>query len=925
MKTSFAGRVVGAFLLLVLCATNARAEEPASSPCESLLGLESLPVTDREFLSGICELEPDDAGHWKIAEKAEFERLKRLAQRTVEASFADASTLINLLPAGVFQEQTATIHCAEETLAEQIQLALAGSLKGEDREADPKKRSTGTLSLHRKCPLVAPQKTAAEENTQKPTTGENTEQQSSTTGTLRPWTVLAPEGSTVLLIVGGKDGGLLAPQQTKWKLGDPSTDSSTKEAKNPKRQPAAKNTPVAKNTPAAKNGPDDPHYTDPATQLTLYTAEVPFGVPFVALVRPGSNGEAERRRQLAQAILDGVPYEEDPPFVLQGVLNDEYTAYGLPQTAACVDIQIASRDRPRVFLNGAPLTVPENNGVFARTVWIPTDARNTNWEHNLLVLLDSEAGPVVGATKTLHPAPEQGSRCIEAHYDLTREVFTNTIGLFRVDADECTDAGIDRHKIRAAVEGFVEQSGWRLADLTGWAQNNEVVARLGESSGRVRASAGRPRTKSAPGYGASRGQMDTIDLFASGGEELLRQGFSRVLDVGLSCSQRGDGNWDYSFQARVVNLKRLAERKRDSLTGVDLDGIVDDDIELILERDELRIGIETTLGRLLERPSIGLRSMPKRQNFVDRLAGNTVVYVPEGSTGHHFLDLAYVPLSEESAVTVCGGVERTNELRTKRANFDLPDSESWRTGLPSPIEPSATERTVPIYVQQTKARHILVRARLLRTREPMSRQGLVGKPEVLAESFRCTDMSRPPVELWTTVSGWFNTRNQSPTRAESTRGVVVAIGMDWLNDVPWISFGMGISYAHTWRQGSRLPIWDGLDSPDDLFSPQGGVSYEIREHSIMGVAGQVLPGGHFIDTTGIPPELSVFRGASGYDFFDVGMFLGAGIGIDTGTFRFFARYSLGTRRIGDYFRDPSVAGVNPTLLYAPTMGAAWEF
>src|SRR5690606_7713894 len=103
--------------------------------------------------------------------------------------------------------------------------------------------------------------------------------------------------------------------------------------------------------------------------------------------------------------------------------------------------------------------------------------------------------------------------------------------------------------------------------------------------------------------------------------------------------------------ARVVNLKRLAERKRDSLTGVDLDGIVDDDIELILERDELRIGIETTLGRLLERPSIGLRSMPRRQNFVDRLAGNTVVYVPEDSTGHHYIDLAYVPLSEQSAVT----------------------------------------------------------------------------------------------------------------------------------------------------------------------------------------------------------------------------------------------------------------------------------
>jgi len=909
--------------LLVACLASVAAYLSASpaqagGSCDAVQAMTSVTVEEREFLLAICEMPEGDADAWRRGMTEEVARLRRIAARAAETNPSDAAALLTLLPNDAIESRQYSVNCKGDVLREAIADALEG-VQGKERQDHPRQRRSGE-PLYSECegPVVPDAQP-----------GQQGEPRAPTGSGLRPWSILAPSGWEVRLAVGGPAGGLLRIEETKTTPPLHSDDSA-----------------------------------DPSDLYVPYTARLPFGVPFVAVVRPPKpTSEADAAPSVEQ--------ESPLPLVLRGVVGTESTRVGVARRAHCVDIRVASEKPLRFFLDGIELTVVRTGNEQSRTLWIPEDANVENrWEHRLTGIAEGKQGSQILIQRELVSSAADPQTCLDAHYDLTQERFDRTVGLAHVGVGECVAAGIDEHKLRSAVAGFVQRSGLQLVDITHLAEDNARVSDLGDSSDRVRRSnrrwAARSRTPWArDGIGADRGALELTELLASRGEEFRRQGFAQMLTVDLHCSQGAESGWDYSFQARRVDLAEWAVRQEDPLRGKSLDGIDRTDSEFILTRDNLATGINATLARLFGVHGVGLEPFPERISFVATLEGRAVVQLPATPSAHYAVDLAYRTLTEKEAVSTCAVVDEINELRAKPSKLAEFTEGSWQHGPLVPLPAEAGERRVQVGAQQIRPTQALVRTRLYRSNQPIApetggqaamaqaRQSLT----VVGESLRCTDFSRKPVEVWVDLSTWIQTGIEDPSRNESSTSLSIWGGFDWSDDITWasVAFGFGLGYAHTERSGDQLPTWDGLDDPTVPFEPNGGVKYRVTEDAVLAavhfgylislceltvgqVCGRVarrallesnldiLPGLHVVQTAGVPEGLTEFRGDTTQVLPDVGLFFGVGAGIDLGSgFRVSGRYALGTKRLGDCFRPSTAASTQAALFVEWTLGAAWEF
>jgi len=935
-------------LASALFAATAVAQEQATRSCELLDYLPSLSQEDRTFLGGLCRMGQEEADRvetWAAAHPDERLRLMELARMLVETARMDASALAVALPKGAFWKVQQNLICED---LEPALMRVTGDLEDRPQRRDnPKERTpylhTGNLG----CANID----LAAGSEPLPT-------RDSTEGGLVPWTILAPPGSEVRLIVGGKSGGAFLVE------------------------------------PAQKGGGAFP---ESSTGFAPYTAKLPFGVPYVAVVdHPAPSLSPD----------DGAPRHDDPAFVLQGVIGqDGGIRIGLPQMAVCADVRVASERALRVFLDGSEVglrllvegdlsigldgtkgSYGANVKRLGRMLWIPEAPEGKvarGREHRLVILEEQkEGGYVIRATRDL-VFQENQRECVAVHYDLSREHMQKSIGLSQVGVGECAAAGIDEHKVRFAVLEFMREAKLRVADIAQDTKANQLLTSLNRSAEDLRESstpAWEGRRGGRYGYGADRGDLDTRRLLAGYSEELVRQGFSSMLDVDLHCSRHGN-EWDYSFQARRIDLQKLADQNADPLLGKDLSEVVKPEIEFISTRGELAIGVNAALARLFRKPGLGLKPLKERQDFVEKLRGEVVVQMPapakdEPAQGQYYVDLSYLPISEETAVSRCADVSKRQELRAK-AGTPLEPKGAWILGPIVPAGGTNGEQTILLHLQPVRPAHALVRARLLKARGSTVRY-VPGRTlatqrdfDTVRESYRCTSMSHARVEGWAALDGWLDL-SPSQDRQETMTGAFGSTGLDWNQEgcngapkrwkwkFPCVKLGFGLGYGYTERKGSVLPVWDGLDDPAVDFD-QGGMSpYIIREHAILAVMdlnmrgsfceatgwftkgatctqagrrflvfGQVrlLPGFHVADLSDPSLDgLELFRGDETQLLADVGILMGLGAGIELRQgLRFLASYSFGWKRLGDYFREPSSASTYQQFMTAPNLGVAWDF
>ena len=249
---------VPAVLLWLACGVAAAVPARAQSRCDAVDGMLSVDEDDRQFVRALCEMSNGDAELWKQAQsdRAEGERLARLARRLTETSRADATVLGAVLPAGILPIAESVITCSPKAYADAFDAALIRVRS--DRSED---RRVGTLALHHACADVSAKDTAPIP--------------SSSSG-VRPWTILAPEKSDVRLLIGGQVGGLWLVKEAELQCA-PSAGAR-----------------------AGADGCKD-ELVGKHAGLVPYTAMVPLGVPYVAIVGPEPKPEAELVREAVVA------------------------------------------------------------------------------------------------------------------------------------------------------------------------------------------------------------------------------------------------------------------------------------------------------------------------------------------------------------------------------------------------------------------------------------------------------------------------------------------------------------------------------------------------------------------------------------------------------------------------------------------------
>gem|GEM_PF-4345927 len=940
--TRVARSVACVLLAFGFLVTPAIAQERSTRSCELLDSLPSVPQTDRGFLGGLCRLGQegeDRVETWAAAHPDEQQRLMELVRTLVEADRLNASALAVALPGNAFTKVKHNLNCDPKTLDKTLMRITTAIEDSRERADDPKARRPYANSGNLGCDEILPVATESESRPK------------STEGGLVAWTMLAPPKAKVRLLLGGRRGGAFLVEEAQAQKKD---------------------------------------YPKSSTGFAPYTAMLPYGVPYVAVV------------DYIAVPNDGSDVEpEDPAFVLQGVIGqDGGIRIGLPQMAVCADVRVASEKTLRVFLDGAevdlrPLVEGDlsigldgtkgsygaNVKRLGRTLWIPEspESKQVNEREHRLVILEEQPGGehVIRATRDL-VFQENQSECLSVQYDLSREQLEKSIGLGQVGIGECAAAGIDEHKVRFAVMEFLRRAKLGVADIAQDTKANQLLTSLNHSSEELGESSTPPwarRRERRFGYGADRGELDTRRLLAGYSEELVRQGFSSILDVDLHCSRHGN-EWDYSFQARRINLQNLADQNADPLLGKDLSGVVKAEIEFILERDELALGVNGALSRLFTKPGIGLKPMAENQEFVSKLKGEVVVQIPPAAKEQYYVDLSYVPISEETAVSRCADVSKRQELRAKSG--DLIDQKgAWILGPIFAAKSTTGEQTLLLHLQPVRPAFALVRARLLRATGPTDKYvsgrtfASEGKFDTVREDYRCTNMSPAWVEGWATLDGWLDL-SPSEDREETMTGVFGSIGIDWNQDgcshvpttwkwkFPCIKLGFGLGYGYTERKGSLLPVWDGLSDPDVDFDQSGKSPYIIREHAILAVADinmrgtfceatgwftrgktctqagrrfllmaqvRLLPGFHIADLSDPSLDgLTLFRGDKTQLLADVGLLMGLGAGIELRQgLRVLATYSFGWKRLGDYARDPSTASTYQQFITSPNLGVAWDF
>jgi hypothetical protein len=333
--------------------------------------------------------------------------------------------------------------------------------------------------------------------------------------------------------------------------------------------------------------------------------------------------------------------------------------------------------------------------------------------------------------------------------------------------------------------------------------------------------------------GADRGRLNTEALARTGAEELLRQGFARVVWVDVYCSRHDGSNFDYSVSAGELDVGLLVTTSRDSLTGVSLDGMMRTEIELVNDATGLRPALLSALARLLGAPYARINNVPKQTAYHKSTDFEVEAYRPDpadrypagdASTGDSTVEVAIRRMDPQEAARLCEQIATLGALRNSAGPKTL-NGGHWQVMQSAPIPTNAEPQAIPISLLPVNPG-----SQLLAVRMKDSRGNTQGPA-----SYACVDVKDASATWWLdaailpwAIESW--SRGHSilqDARNESYEASLFTAGLTF-HEVP---VGMVAGYFHADRSGSVPPSWDDFRSSE--FSPAGLAPYTVHENGLL--------------------------------------------------------------------------------------------
>jgi hypothetical protein len=481
------------------------------------------------------------------------------------------------------------------------------------------------------------------------------------------------------------------------------------------------------------------------------------------------------------------------------------------EQSACIEVAIAMESTSTVYVDGRALGCEEdlsdpNAPVHRFRAQLSPDGR-----HELSVIGSrDETGPrdVVLARTTFSLATDPVGECRPMRFDLRQRGFKDAVALLGVEAGAtCLAAGVDRARVRQAMGDELTRLGRQVKDIETWTETAEGLNALKNAM----------RAIGGEAIGGDRGRLDALKAVGDGAAELQRQGFGSVLSASLECSRRDDRDrWEYSLVARRLNLDNLVTAARDTVTGIDLDDVVNSQLELATERGRLRVTLNKVLADLFGASWLHFDDLAHRTSFLNAV----VIPVEAGLAMNEPPPTAVIstrPMTEAEASRLCRRIELHGEL----GRADLRDlaKDGWYSRYEAKAPMASGQWSLATSISAVKPGTHLVHAALL---APDQR--------VLAEDYACVESLYRPPAVWLDLGFAlpFDRVDEVGAELSGFNALASAGPAD-------SSFEAWLGYMRTRRSASAPPSWDDVNF---------GIRYDARGRLPYSVASDwILLGG----------------------------------------------------------------------------------
>lgn len=421
------------------------------------------------------------------------------------------------------------------------------------------------------------------------------------------------------------------------------------------------------------------------------------------------------------------------------------------------------------------------------------------------------------------------------------------LGLLPVSLIGCQAYGIDEEHVKERVTGLLGAWGTGPADLG-------LQAAI--AKGYIAAAHGGEGTPEADR--ALKGSLDTSVQLQNYLDDLFQQGFSRLLDIRLTCSRTPQGEDVFSVSATLVTLASGALNEGDQDTPAFLKTT-----KVVKGLDRLNVATSSALATLWNKRALLLDHAPNELGLLETFGSRVEMVRPSHEKRSIPLRVSVVKVPEGS--DACDRVQAWNELR---------GDASLLAKLP------ASARTI-VAGQDTNSVPLAFSVRapgqyLLQVRMPGKRDSGVQAAVEGREVFACFRALPPTLVAGATYfSPDFSLSvNRAQSKFPETRNQWQVLG--FMGQPTGIGIAFGVS--NRTRRGVGPSSWDDTTSITTSDS-QGTVGYVMRTFSLYpGVSfaerwylsrrwsfdarGFALLRLDFYDTSGVPDELAAFKQVS---------------------------------------------------------------
>ncbi len=536
----------------------------------------------------------------------------------------------------------------------------------------------------------------------------------------------------------------------------------------------------------------------------VYFAVVPRGALLsVSVERPREPPRSAEQRPERWSFPDVAPSTE--PEAVRWLGQDR---------SVCVELAVAMEPSAVIYLDGQQLSCREQVAQPGKRVRrFRTHVSRDGWHELAVIGRPASGGPrrVVLASKQFSVFDVATGHCHEERLDLRQRASARTVALLGVRAGElCPAAGVDRARLRHALARQLRRLGRAVKDIETWTDTIEGLGALKEA---IQTLGGVP-------VGAERGRLDTFQAVGMGAAELKRRGFGTVVSAMLECSRHGEqGRWEYSLVGRRLDVQRLIEAARDTVTGIDLDDVVQSHIELATERSELRSALGKLLGHMFDRPYLRFDNPPAENRFLDALELPVEVKTAaaQSKDARRAVVVRTRPLGRSEARRLCRCVELAGSLGRSRP--EGLERDAWHSEQSKELPLSATPVNHSEWVLPGRAGWHLAHAALIDANAPQL--------PPLAEDYVCVHVqeSAPVIAVDLGFAQPFNLRDELGADLDAW-SVNISAGPERY------PFEASLGYLLTKRGGDTPPSWNDLEVSLP-FDQQGRFPYRVETHWVL--------------------------------------------------------------------------------------------